>query len=79
MNKQDKLIEKFKAAKIFKWKDMVTLLTGLGFEEIQREGSRVMFVNDEVIIKLHKPHPGNEMKEYAVKDVKEILKSEGFL
>lgn len=37
MTKQTKLIERFKAAKIFKWNDLVTLLKGLGFIQIKAE------------------------------------------
>lgn len=79
MTKQSKLIESFKSARIFKWNDLVTMLKGLGFKQIEGDGSRVAFVNDHIIIKLHKPHPGNELKAYAVKQVKETLTSEGLI
>ena len=79
MTKQSKLIERFKAAKIFKWSDLVTMLKGLGFEQVEGDGSRVSFINEHIIIKLHKPHPGNEVKAYAVKQVKDTLKAEGLI
>jgi hypothetical protein len=53
----------------------------LGYSEIQSDGSRVKFDNgkSEDLINLHKPHPGNEMKAYAVKQVKEKLQRGGLI
>lgn len=75
MSKQQKLIQKLLSAKTFKWSEMVTLLKMLAYEEDQGDGSRVKFDNGnpEDLINLHKPHPGNEMKSYAVKQVREKL------
>ena len=80
MSKTDKLLEKFKLAKgTFKWRDLISLLTHLGFKIIEAEGSRVTFTNGRVTIKLHKPYPQKEVKAYAVKQVKQTLKNEGLL
>lgn len=53
----------------------------LGYTEIQGDGSRVKFDNGkpEVLINLHKPHPSNEMKVHAVKEVKEKLQQGGLI
>lgn len=80
MSQQEKLIAKFKAANgVFKWSDLVSLLKGLGFEQYEGAGSRVSFQNGSIIIKLHKPHPQKEVKAYAVRQVKEVLISEGLI
>lgn len=80
MSKAEKLITKFASTRgLFPWSDLVAMLTALGFDIEQGSGSRVRFVKDGLVIKLHKPHPGNEIKAYAVKQVQQTLKSEGLL
>lgn len=80
MSKQGKLLESFKAAKKdYKWQELVAVLTSFGFEQVEAEGSRVDFVKDEIVIKLHKPHPQKEVKAYALKQIKEALHKEGLL
>jgi len=53
----------------------------LGYTELQGDGSRVKFDNGnpEDLINIHKPHPGNEMKAYAIKQVKEKLQRGGLI
>ena len=55
----------------FTWQELVTLLKFLGFEEIQGSGSRVKFDDGiaEHMINLHRPHPGNRLKRYAIKQI----------
>ncbi|MCK5662596.1 MAG: type II toxin-antitoxin system HicA family toxin [Thiotrichaceae bacterium] len=81
MSKKEKLIQKLLLAKTFKFSELVSLLKMLGYTEIQGDGSRVKFDNGkpEDLINLHKPHPGNEMKAYAVKQVKEKLQRGGLI
>lgn len=82
MTKQDKLLDKLKqTAKTFKWSDLETLLSQLGYEQQEMAGSRVRFYHStrNLLIRLHKPHPENEIKGGALKAVKEHLKQEGFL
>jgi len=58
------------------------LLISLGYVEYNKgksSGSRVMFARDGIKILLHKPHPGNVMKQYAVRQLKEQLESTGEL
>ena len=48
------------------------VLSKLGYKEIKTgktSGSRVAFYNDskKLLIRLHKPHPGNELKDYQIK------------
>jgi hypothetical protein len=45
------------------------------------EGSRRKFINRKksVVISMHEPHPGNELKSYQVREVLLHLKGEGYL
>ena len=56
----------------------------LGYEESQSgktSGSRVAFINTRTghIIRLHRPHPNNELKRYQVEQLVEELKSRGLI
>jgi len=81
MSKKEKLIQKLLLARTFKFSELISLLQMLGYTELQGNGSRVKFDNGnpEDLINLHKPHPGNEMKAYAVKQVKEKLQRGGLI
>ncbi len=81
MSKKEKLIQKLLLAKTFKFSELVTLLKMLGYTELQGDGSRIKFDNGkpEDLINLHKPHPGNEMKVYVVKQVKKKLQNGGLI
>ena len=59
-----------------------SLMKSLGYTEFNKgksSGSRVAFVRDGIKILLHKPHPGNEMKKYAVQQLKDQLEAIGDL
>lgn len=58
------------------------LLSNIGYIEHNKgktSGSRVIFIREDDKIMLHKPHPGNEMKHYAVRQLKEHLEAIGEL
>ncbi|HLF64311.1 MAG TPA: type II toxin-antitoxin system HicA family toxin [Saprospiraceae bacterium] len=60
------------------YSDLKHVLNKLGYVEQKTgktSGSRVAFYQDELIhlIRLHKPHPGNELKQYQIKLIKEEL------
>lgn len=82
-SKFDKAILRLKAEPSdYTYSEARSLLLGLGFTEYTKgksSGSRVMFIRDDVKILLHKPHPGNEMKQYAVRQLKEQLELMGEL
>jgi hypothetical protein len=44
-------------------------------------GSRVAFINPETrhIIRLHKPHPEPELKQYQINDIEEELRERGLI
>ena len=81
MTRKEKLIQRLKSKpKDFTWNDLTSLLTALGFTEVKTGktgGSRRRFVNsDNVVISLHKPHPGNILKRYQIEQIIEILSGE---
>ena len=67
----------------FTFDEMQRLLEGYGYERGNKGktlGSRLIFKNgDKRPIMLHKPHPGNIVKEYAMKQVLEELRNAGFI
>lgn len=83
--KRDKAIERLKSEpKDYTFSEARSLLIKLGYKEYNKgktSGSKVMFVKprDDGMDKicLHKPHPGDEMKSYAVEDLKEHLEDIG--
>lgn len=58
------------------WKEASSYLESIGFNKIEGNGSRVKYFHDRTstLIVVHKPHPGNELKEYLVKQIREHLK-----
>lgn len=83
MSKEQKLKERIKSLPTdYTFTEAKSLLTHLGFHEYNKgktSGSRVKFYRecDNKVILLHKPHPGNEMKKYAVKELYLFLKGIG--
>ena len=80
----EKLREELKARpKSFDWSDMKRVLLSVGYSEStggKTSGSRVRFTHlTAAPIVLHKPHPGNEMKQYVIKLVVDMLESENLL
>ena len=82
MGKHEKLLARLKARPSdFTFDELETLLTGLGFRRAdsgKTSGSAVRFVHPHYqAIRLHKPHPGNELKRYVVNELLEKLENEG--
>ncbi|MFW5657522.1 MAG: type II toxin-antitoxin system HicA family toxin [Bacteroidota bacterium] len=78
MSRKEKLITRFLAMPSdFHYNEVVKLLGYFGFKELNRgktSGSRVKFINDQGIpIMLHRPHPSGIMKQYQLKQIKEVL------
>ena len=61
----------------FHYDEMVRLLGYYGFNEVKKgktSGSRVKFINDQnVPFSMHKPHPSGILKNYQLKQIKELL------
>lgn len=84
MGSKEKLRERFmRIPSDFTFDEMQRLLEGYGYERSNKgktSGSRIIFKNgDKRPIMLHKPHPGNIVKEYAMKQVYNELKEAGLL
>ena len=84
MGSKEKLIERFKRLpNDFTFDEMERLLSIFGYEKSNKgktSGSRVIYHNEKKRpIMLHKPHPGNIIKGYAMKQVLDELKEAGFL
>ena len=84
MTKQDKLIRRLLSQpKDFTWAELVRLLNSLGYQLDRKgktSGSRVAFWRQGYPpINLHRPHPGNVLKSYQIRQVSEILRNLGLL
>ena len=84
MGIKEKLRNRFlKMPSDFTFDEMQRLLEGYGYEKNNKgktSGSRLIFKNGaKRPIMLHKPHPGNIVKEYAMKQVLDDLKEAGYI
>lgn len=82
MSKTEKLLAKLvNGRSAFTWSELVTLLARLGYSQLEGSGSRIKFDNGDpnALINLHKPHPGNEIKTYARRQIIEQLKTGGLI
>jgi hypothetical protein len=61
----------------FHYHEVVRLLGYFDFVKVGRgktSGSGVKFINSEgVVMMLHRPHPSGTMKQYQLKQIKEVL------
>ena len=84
MSKQEKLFERFISVPAdFTWDELKKILSSFGYSEISKgktAGSRKKFVDiDGNLILLHKLHPSNIVKKYALKQIIENLNEKGKL
>ena len=85
MGKSEKLIKRFLSKpKDFTYDELKRLLKSFGYEEAKTgktSGSRVAFINHETkhIIRLHKPHPKPELKQYQLNDIEQELRERGLI
>ena len=84
MSKTEKLIQRLLSApKDFTWEELIKILALFGYSELRKGktgGSRRKFVDEQKnLISLHKPHPSNVLKEYAIRDVIAHLKEKGHI
>jgi hypothetical protein len=84
MSKKEKLLLRLLSIPAdFNWEELVRILAYFGFEELKKGktgGSRRKFADAQKrVISLHKPHPGNIVKEYAIRQVIEYLIDNRFI
>jgi predicted RNA binding protein YcfA (HicA-like mRNA interferase family) len=80
MSKAEKLLIRLLSQPIdFSHSELKSLLSLFGYFEEQGTGSRVCFKNKTHKIKLHKPHPGNILKQYQLSLIIEELRKEGLI
>jgi hypothetical protein len=85
MNRDEKLMHRFlEKPRDFTRNELSRLLTSIGFMELttgKTAGSKrvFQFPKTGLILRLHKPHPGNELKLYQVNLVHETLERGGLL
>ena len=84
MSSKEKLISRFLALPAdFTFDELERLLGALGYTKSNKgktSGSRVVFKDKEGHpIMLHKPHPGNIVKHYALLQVLEELQLKGYI
>ncbi len=60
-----------------RWSDVEALVTGLGGEIVEREGSRVVLVLNGLRGHFHRPHPKPETRKAAVDAVRSFLRAAG--
>lgn len=83
MSKKEKLVARLLAKpRNFTYDEAKTLLSFFDFKESNKgrtSGSRVEFINGDYSIMLHKPHPGNELKPYQIRQLIEYLTVNNFI
>ena len=83
MSKEEKMIRRLLSCPTdYTYSEAITLAASFGYQERSKgstSGSRVMLcrADDQRKILLHKPHPGDNMKPYAVKQLLQHLKENG--
>ena len=81
VSKIEKLLLKFKKIPSdLTWNELIKILNYYEYFEISQKGktggSRIKFSNKRnEIINLHKPHPGNIVKQYVIKQIIEKIES----
>lgn len=85
MSKLEKLIEKLLNPNfIFSFQELESLLRKFGYREKKTgksSGSRRAYVHPKTkhIIRIHEPHPGNELKRYVKKYILSELKKQNLI
>jgi hypothetical protein len=78
MAKIEKLIERLLSKPAdFTWEELIKVLAHFGYNELKTGktgGSRRKFADGKKhVVTLHKPHPGNILKHYQIKEIVHTL------
>ena len=84
MSRNEKLLSRLLSVPSdFSWDELVRIVAYYGYKELKggkTGGSRRKFADDKKnIISLHKPHPSNLVKQYAIREVIAHLKTNGHI
>ena len=83
MGKKEKLVARLKSKpNDFTFNEAQTLLGLFGYVKAQSgktSGSRVSFVRNQKVFRIHKPHPRNELLAYQVNRLLIELEQEGLI
>lgn len=85
MTKREKLLQRFLSKPYdFTFDDLRRLLKSFGYQETKTgrtSGARVGFYNPELddIIKFHKPHPSNVIKQCYLREIEQQLRDKGVI
>ncbi|MCL1806695.1 MAG: type II toxin-antitoxin system HicA family toxin [Oscillospiraceae bacterium] len=83
MSQQDKMIARLKTKpKDYTFDEAKRLLESCGYNMAKTGktgGSRVCFIKEKKVFRMHKPHPKNELLCYQVKELIDELRQEGLL
>ena len=85
MGKLEKILERLlNGIGTITYQELTYVLQRFNYKPIssgKTSGSRVAFYNAEIndMIRLHRPHPGNELKDYQVKLIRSHLKQNGLI
>lgn len=59
------------------WRNVESLLVGIGCQVIEGSGSSITFEKDGLRVTFHRPHPQKEALRYRVKDARQFLENLG--
>ena len=59
------------------WRNVESLLVGVGCQVIEGSGSSVTFEKDGFRATFHRPHPQKEALRYRIKDTRQFLENLG--
>lgn len=85
MSKTEKLVQRFLSKPMdFTFADLSRLLKSVGYEEAKTgktSGSRVTFYSAKLddMIKFHKPHPSQIMKQCYLREIEQQLRNKGVI
>lgn len=81
MSTRDSLLNRFLSVPSdFTYRELVTLMKGLGFQEKTKSGSHTSFVDENNhIIGAYRPHPGNILPRYLIRKIIAQLKIYGVI
>lgn len=84
MSRHEKSISRLLSVpKDYTWDELIKILSAFGYDEVKggkTGGSRRRFADkSKNIITLHKPHPSNIVKGYAIREVIVELKAKGYI